>query len=993
LPGASDKSPQSGVVQSTELIVRGTVARMPITLRGTLGEGGLESMSGTVTIDRPLSSLIGELRSAFGEPVGLLEELVGDGSRVSLKRLSFGYDAAGQQRLVQLALTITAGASGCDLVVLKTLDESGGFIAGLELRSEKTPLEPNPLRGLIGDLAIGGFGIHYASKAYNGLRYYPLEAFQDAASLVPFPSEVKGRDFRQGLSFSAEIMVGGTHLLEKLASVAPHEPPAQGTGTAAAAAASTPSRGAPALGGSTMWLEVGKTLGPLTVRRIGLSYRAPDIGIRLDAGLRLAVLTLNLEGLGLDFPLAQLTADPKNVWKHLRFNLDGAAVTFEQGPLTISGGLLKVSDAPLQLDGTLLVRTELMSISALGSYADMDGTPSFFVFAALQKALGGPPYFFVMGLAFGFGVNRALKLPPIDQVQNFPLIRAATDPDYLGRDLDLRAVSAALGDYVCPSRGNFWVAAGVKFTSFGMIDSFALVSVSFGTQLEFALLGLSRIVVPKQPPGVSVLPVIARAEMAIKVAFTPESGLLSCEARLTENSFVLRSDFRLRGGFAFYSWFAGPHEGDFVVSIGGYHPKFQVEPHYPRPDAVSFDCRIGDVTLQGHCYFALCPSAVMAGGGLCIVYQSGGIKAWFIAQADFLVQWKPVYYDIAIGVSIGVALNLKIAFVRVRLSLELSAALALHGPPLGGTVRISLYVVSFTVRFGESKRVPPPLTWESRDPEKSFAKSFLPHPEVTAAPPKPRVTTASITAGLIREIGEGDDAVRLVNPHQLVLSSRTLVPVTDLRFNGGPPRNGGEPLVVPRPRVNGRETDLGVRSMGKAKFYSRLDVSCEPVGASERAKQYLAQYLELAIVTKSVPLALWGAPVSLVTPPREHLIDDAPVGIEIRTRPGPRPWETPALDLAVLAYDRYRKHFAPTITRPRAALPAFGDLTISGTIRDQTVIERRSRILEAMAATGRRIAKPDEIDLRRLAHSAPFMFQAMPAMARVGQYPPRGYLE
>jgi hypothetical protein len=37
--------------------------------------------------------------------------------------------------------------------------------------------------------------------------------------------------------------------------------------------------------------------------------------------------------------------------------------------------------------------------------------------------------------------------------------------------------------------------------------------------------------------------------------------------------------------------------------------------------------------------------------------------------------------------------------------------------------------------------------------------------------------------------------------------------------------------------------------------------------------------------------------------------------------------------------------------------------------------------------------KPEDIHLEQLSVKAEFIFQDMPAMARVGQYPPRGYLE
>src|SRR5579859_974160 len=733
----------------------------------------------------------------------------------------------------------------------------------------------------------------------------------------------------------------------------------------------------PARSDPTKWIQLHKTLGPVLLERIGVNYHEGTIWCMLDASLTVAGMTFSDQGLGAGLKLAE---------RKPLFHLDGLGLAFANGPIEISGGLIKVSDSPLQLDGALLVRAEGLTISAIGSYADLNGTPSLFAFAALQKELGGPAFFFVTGLAFGFGVNRALKLPAINEVQNFPLIKAATDPDYLGKKLDLRDISQKLGDYMSPSAGNFWIAAGVKFTSFGQIDSFALLSVSFGTQFQIALLGLSKIQMPRRGRLV-----IAYAELAIKAVFTPESGLLSFEARLTENSYVLRKDFKLRGGFAFYSWFGGEHEGDFVVSLGGYHPRFLVPAHYPRPDLVEFYCKSGDVTIQGRCYFALCPAAVMAGGGLSMVYQSGGIKAWFIAYADFLVQWKPLHYDIAIGISVGVALSLSIGIIRINLSVELSASVNLYGPPLGGEARISLYIITFTVRFGEDRQVPPPLLWESGDPEKSFAKSFLTNPEVN------RVLIAD---GLLDELQHAGQTTRFVNPHRLALSCRSQVPATVVRWNGKSPTSF---------KVNGKDasqvseswnTKLGVRPMGKSQVYSRMEVTLKPnVNASEdsieKMELYLNQYIELSLTTRNVPRALWATDVlNMGTPPQDQMISNALVGLEIKTKAGPRPWETPALDLEVLRYDRYEKICNYLEVKPKDALPASSaKKTISETICAGEVAKRREDIVNILANTGRRIMQAKEINLGELKTNAVYVFQAMPAKACVGQYPPRGYLD
>jgi hypothetical protein len=338
-----------------------------------------------------------------------------------------------------------------------------------------------------------------------------------------------------------------------------------------------------------------------------------------------------------------------------------------------------------------------------------------------------------------------------------------------------------------------------------------------------------------------------------------------------------------------------------------------------------------------------------------------------------------------------VALRIVIGVIRINLSVELSAALQLHGPPLGGIARVSLYIVTVEIEFGEAKRVPPPLLWESNDSEKSFAKAFLPNP---------KVTTLTITDGLLKESKQGEATLSFVASQKLAFSARTLVPATAVRFNGEPPKDKeGKPLAPPQPKVNGRATELGVRSMGKSAFYCLIEVSLTPSGdASADAAKYLNQYIEISLVTKSVPLALWGKPIAdgdKSKPPaaKEQMVDDALVGIEIKTKAGPRPWETPELELSVLAYDRYAKPFDWAAPKPTDKLPGFGAKTISNTIAATDVSALRTSILAELAASGRRIMQPEEIHLDQLSANAEYIFQDMPAMARVGQYPPRGYLQ
>ena len=955
-------------LQGTDLILDATVASVPIELLWSSDTQGW-SLAGRVRVDASL----GDLPGAGTRHLQALAGLPADESLAGLRFQELGLRLRqATHTTLELMADLEIGRNRCRISLLDLPDHPGAWAVGLRLQAADTETSGrNLLSGLIGEIRIRELGFSYANKLPPGLVVDLGAPLDDASMLSPAPSQSAPMTLQPGFKFVADVDIGGSPLLD--AAQPPETPPvgpAQGS--------APPSTG-PSKGGSVAWFKLGKSLGPLTVNRVGLGFEAGQLGIKLDAGLKLGALTLKLQGLGVSYPLSSLFGRPKNIWSHLQFHLDGAGVAFEGGPVHVSGALTRVASADgLQLDGVLVIGTPALTVSAIASYADLNGQPSFFAFAALHKELGGPPFFFVTGLAVGMGIHRRLQLPPIEAVDQFPLLRAALDPDYplAGKDQQagsaLAAMSAALTAHIAPSHGDMWIAAGVRFRSFGMIETVALLSVAFGTRTEIGLLGLSRIQVPPRAPGENASPVIVYAELALKAALDPEQGLLSVEARLTESSYILRKEFKLRGGFAFYSWFGGEHRGDFVISLGGYHPRYQPPAHYPRPDRVSFSSRVGDVAISGSCYFALCPAAIMAGGRLSIVYESGCVRAWLDACADLLLQWKPVHYDVAIAVSVGVAVNVKVWFVRVRISVELSATITLYGPPLGGAVRVSLWVVSFTVRFGEANTPPPPLTWEAEQPERSFARAFLPGPEVT------RITIAK---GLRQETpavpSAQQPALCIVDAQSLVIEFSSEVPATRICL-------GDEPVSTDPPRQ-----PPGVRPMNLAAIDSLIEITLKHCdGGSEtdvsRALRWVPQ-------TRNLPQALWGPPVAqgrtALPLAHEQLIEGALVGLALRApearvlRPGP------VLSLAALAIDERTIPATAVRATPTRDPGVRGNVNLSDTLRKAAVTDTRREILRQLRRRGLFLPSDDELSVSVLAEAPDCLFQAMPTMAAVGVQP------
>ena len=265
------------------------------------------------------------------------------------------------------------------------------------------------------------------------------------------------------------------------------------------ATAATPHSGAHAVSADGMqWVMIQKSFGPVHFERVGIAYHGGVITGQLDAALSAGGLTIALDGLSVTSPLSPF--DPT-------FSLRGLGIDYRNGPLEIGGSFLKQimkegEETYTSFAGLAVLRNKLLSLSAIGSYSLKAGHPSLFIYAVLDYPLGGPSFFFVTGLAAGFGYNRALTIPTIDQVEAFPLIKAASSGQKGNNVQSLPAGQKEqqellttrleeLEDYIPRSVGEHFLAIGVRFTSFKRVDSFALLTVKFGKELEFDLLGIS----------------------------------------------------------------------------------------------------------------------------------------------------------------------------------------------------------------------------------------------------------------------------------------------------------------------------------------------------------------------------------------------------------------------------------------------------------------------------------------------------------------------
>ncbi|MDQ2835053.1 MAG: hypothetical protein M3Y50_15190 [Acidobacteriota bacterium] len=697
---------------------------------------------------------------------------------------------------------------------------------------------------------------------------------------------------------------------------------------------------------NTKWFDVNRTAGAVTLNRIGLRYGNGELLLMLDAGMVLGPVGLTLDGLGIGSHLDDLS---------LVATLDGLGVSMTSGALAISGGLVRTQVAGVTTYvGTLRLTTAEISLALLGQYSD--GTfKSLFVFVLLDAPpLGGPPFLFVEGLSLAVGYNNRLTLPSIDEVPTFPLVAAVFPSHTLQPGSPLDTVMTSLEPALSLEKGEFWLAAGVRFTSFNLVESFALLSAEFGNTLEFALLGISEISLPPDTdgdPATSADP-IAFAQVAIKATFDPSTGALSVLGQLTNNSYVLSRNCQLTGGFAFCFWTkdvsgAVPvSAGDFVYSVGGYHPQYVPPPQYPAVPRLGMDWQVdSNLSLTGTSYFALTPACIMAGGGISAVWSSGDLSAWFESSADFLMYWKPFRYKADFSCSIGVSYRLNLLLTTVTVTVSIDVDVTLQGPSFGGSAHIDLRVVSFTIDFGDQLEPPKGMDWSD------FRKSFLPSVPFTSARLEDDNSQGILkvfpTGGLLRDLttsATGTDPCWVFHPENMVLSLSSAVPAKSIVVNG-------DASLFPVLAGDWSST-VGVGPMGldAAGFTSAMTVKLEQL---DEGTYVPYNDVQAEPVKRALPSSMWVKPDSDLpqTPNEGGLVQDVLCGLVFSRNEVP-PAQTREVPIQALLFDPvtipllWQEPLAPTTDSFHAQVEPDGSLEFEW---EGKPLVSRHHTLQAMA--------------------------------------------
>ncbi|MEV0416087.1 DUF6603 domain-containing protein [Streptomyces sp. NPDC050448] len=650
---------------------------------------------------------------------------------------------------------------------------------------------------------------------------------------------------------------------------------------------------------------------------------------------------------------------------------NGLSVDYYNPPLRIAGALTALPATPpykTVVGGVLLVDTGAFNGSAMGAYVIPDGSadPSLFAYGSLGSQTGfGPPLFQVRGISAGFGWNSRVRVPAADALGSFPFLVALDNPGEIGADDEevdpLKVLGELIGGsnpWVRPQQGDLWFAAGLAFDCFETFRGHAMALVQTGSDLTISLLGVAGMQLPTKSDKK-----IARVEIGIEATLRPTAGELSIGAAFTEKTFLIDPNCKLRGGVGMKFWFGDhPQAGDFAFMLGAIPAGRELPARYPRQQPAGLTWGVGStVNITGNAYAAFTPKSLMAGGSLEVVFQSGMLRAWLTARIDALLEWNPFYFDVAMGIRVGVSATIKIWFVKIRISIEVGVSVRVWGPAVGGEATVHLWFISFTIGFGADRRdQTPALDWGG-------FQGMLP-------PPENMVRTTAI-AGYTGEgapiAGYSADgtpsAVKpwLVSNGGFTFTADTQAPVSKVYLN-----QDSDSIEV------ATDTTVDILPMHARGKGSELRIWLAYNGRPATLAPW-----GRAVLRGNVPNGLWGQQPDA---PNDGIIADRILGMRLTSPPVDHGTSTGFLDEKAISFDPINPDGNQPLsgedaTGPEPTRPGGVIATIQDGIDTTATRSNRTALAQALAGLGADLGVLDT-DLSSYAHSAGTAFTAEPML-------------
>jgi len=447
------------------------------------------------------------------------------------------------------------------------------------------------------------------------------------------------------------------------------------------------------------------SIGPIDLQNIYVSAGFADgsLPVELSGGFSadLGPLKASVDRIG----LAVKTSFPSNGGNLGRANLafdfkppNGVGLSIDAG-LVKGGGYLFFDFDRGEYAGVLeLSISEIVTVKAIGIITTKmpDGSTGFSLLIIITAEFGTGIQlgfgFTLIGLGGLLGLNRTMSLQPLmEGVRTgainsimFPQNPVANAPKIIS---DLRTIFP-------PYEGKFLIGPMAKL-GWGTPT---LVSVSLGVIIEIpgniAILGVLKIALPAEEAALIVLQV----NFAGAIEF--DKSRLYFFASLFESRVLFLT---LEGEMGLLV--AWGDDANFVVSAGGFHPRFNPPPlPFPAPRRMAISILNTDIArIRTETYFAVTSNTVQFGSNTEVMFDVDVARVDGHLGFDALFQFSPFHFIIEVSASVSLKVfGVGLFSIRLHFALEGPTPWRAHGT---GSISFFFFDVSadFDITWGESK--------------------------------------------------------------------------------------------------------------------------------------------------------------------------------------------------------------------------------------------------------------------------------------------------
>lgn len=449
----------------------------------------------------------------------------------------------------------------------------------------------------------------------------------------------------------------------------------------------------------------GKFGNAVSLDAIKVSYKdngalGADLGLAFSgASITLGPVAASVEGLGIIAKLTKPTFSngiPQGTANFGIVNIDiefkpptGLGVSLDTPVFTGGGYLFFDKDKGEYAGAVELSFMNLFAVSAIGIINSKmpDGKPGTSVLFIISVEFGTGIAlgfgFFLSGLGGILGIHRTIQ---VERLRDG--VRSGTIQNILFPKNIIANINKILTDIkeVFPVKRDQFVLGPMAAITWGVPTILRVdlgVVIEFANPVRFGILGVLRVILPDENAA------LIKIQVAFLGMIDFEKGMLSFDASLFDSkilTFGLEGDMVLR-----ISWGSKP---DFVLSVGGFHPRFKAPTHLQIPVMKRMTLKIlsGNPRLTLTCYFAVTSNTVQFGAGIDFYFGVSGFKVVGEFGFDVLFQFSPFRF---------------IADARARLAvkagsttiLSLSLEFTLEGPtPWRARGTAKFKILFFTVK-------------------------------------------------------------------------------------------------------------------------------------------------------------------------------------------------------------------------------------------------------------------------------------------------------